>query len=231
MAVQNVTQFVYEANITHPFPLRFQDFKLPRLLAVGSYCAIAIGFVSFLLDVHILVTFHRHRRLITPFTIHIINLIVIEILFLTLAGPFFILRYVDHDLFHSLPVCNVYKFFGWSGGVVQMLQSCVICGDRWLALLAPHWYRKERTVMRGVIVTVVLFLYQQVWFLPVFVVDSSNPLHAMKGAFCDWYVSLPLYWIVVQIATYLLPFFFLCVSYPVLIILAARRAGPRSVSK
>jgi 7 transmembrane receptor (rhodopsin family) len=218
----NISQSGLE-NSTNKFSRNFREFELPGLLAIGTYCTVPAGFIAIVLDVCLLVTFFNHRNLINPFTIHIINIIIIEVSFLCLAGPFVILRYMRRDLFHCHIYCNIYKYLGWTIAAMQLLQHCIICGDRWLALLAPVWYRQDKTIKMGIAATFCMLLYQQVWFLPMFTADAQHPMQFMGGAYCDHYLALPRYWLFVQIVTYFIPYLFLYVSYPALIFLTSKR--------
>ena len=207
-------------NQTGLFDFMFRDFQLTHALSTGSYCTIVISLFAVVADFQILLTLHQNRNLITPFTVHIINLTIIEIAFICLFGPFYVLRYLHREKFHLLPYCGTYKFCGWVLGALQLLQHGIMCGDRFLALRLPMWYRNGRSIRVSVGLTVGALVYILVWYLPVFIVDANSPLQRTKGIFCDYYVALPFYWFFVQIVTYFLPFLFLCVSYPILMVFA-----------
>ena len=191
------------------------QFTFPTLIKVTTYIMICIVVTAVLLDLAILITFARHsHRLITPFTVHVVNMTVINLLVGALSEPLMYYRNLDREAFRgNVPLCSAFKYLQWSARSWSSLEHCIICGDRWLALLHPIWYR-SKTVSFGMKATLLAVLYQQTWYLPLFI---SDVLHVTDGDLCDFTAALMSYQHVTRATTFLLPQALLFLSYPFLV--------------
>lgn len=134
-----------------------------------------------IIDIFFITVFIRRPRLVTPFSIHILNLTILELLFILLLQPLDLLHNLDDSVYsRNLANCAYMKYVQWSSSLVH-LQYAVICLDRWLAILAPLWYR-TKTPLFGVQATLCAVVYQQAWYLPLFIADT---VHARPpGSYC-----------------------------------------------
>ena len=169
--------------------------------------------VAVSLDLFILTAYARVPRLITPFNIHIIILMIEELLGAVLAEPLLLRRNFYNGLHRmDTATCAFQKYLDWTFSYLITLQHAVICSDRCLALVKPAWYRGKK-IKSGIVVASVTLLYQQAWYLPLFIYDVVK--QSGKVGVC-WTFVLPSYQIVVRVATGFIPVLFLIVAYPLL---------------
>ncbi|OQV17387.1 hypothetical protein BV898_08492 [Hypsibius exemplaris] len=198
-------------NIPHYDPMRLRSFVTFNLY-VGALTVV----LSILFNFYIILAFVRRPRLITSFTIQILNFVIIEFVTLIIEGPLNIATFLNPRLFTLKPFCAIYKFGAWTFPSLALLQQMAIGLDRWLALLAPVWYR-QKTVAFGVKVTVGLCGSYFLLYLPLFIADVIHTSTVAVGARCDIHRVFVSYQIVVRMITYYLPLFFTYVSYPILL--------------
>lgn len=137
----------------------------------GTVGAIAKLLAAFL-NLSIVITFFKVRRLITPFTIHVVNLIIIDLSSVLTLGPMMIAREFDSIFLHYTPLCALYQYLTWLISALLVLQHTIICVDRWLAVYAPVLYRAKQ-VYHGVAATLFVVIYFHAWFLPMFIQDVT----------------------------------------------------------
>ena len=149
------------SNVDSPFD-NIATFQLPTLIRVTSCGMFVVIIAAILIDIEILLTFVRRPRLITPFSIYVVNVIVINLVTATVYDPIMLQRNLNREWFRGNPsICGTYKYLQWTTISLSALQHCIICGDRWLAVLRPAWYRRK-TVSFGVKAVLVALIYQQV---------------------------------------------------------------------
>ncbi|OWA54024.1 hypothetical protein BV898_18447 [Hypsibius exemplaris] len=209
-------------NVSDPY-LDIAPFELPNLIYASSSILILVIFSAILLDLEILVTFARRPRLINPFSIHMLNVTVINLLTAAIYDPILLLRNLGgREIFRgNMGLCGVYKYLQWTTIGMCAIQHCIICMDRWLAVLHSNWYR-TKPIRFGVNATLIGLAYQQLWYLPLFLTDivwvSAEANRAER--LCDitradkW---LQVYQHVARCMTVLLPQGILVVSYPFLL--------------
>ncbi|OQV25658.1 hypothetical protein BV898_00593 [Hypsibius exemplaris] len=197
-------------------------FKLPTFIRVTTYTGCVILFLATLFNILILVTFlRRPRRLIKPFTIHVVNNSCLEILTGALFCPMFLYRNFDREIYRQNGYCAAYKYLNWTMPAMLLLQHGIIITDRWLAILKPMWYREKKTVGFGVKSTIGVFVYLQVWFLPLFVADTISP--KIPGQYCDDTAAWPRYQLVVRLMSSVVPVVLMDFSYPFLVFMVWKR--------
>ena len=146
-------------------------YQLPKLITTGAYCSSGLVFAGIFLGIVILLTFIRRPRLITPFTIYVLNLTAINLITAATYDVMMLLRVLHRERFRgNVAFCGAYKYMQWTTLGACSMQHFIICVDRWLALLRPNWYR-TKTVRFGVRMTLAAFVYQQLWYLPMFALD------------------------------------------------------------
>ena len=146
-------------------------YQLPKLITTAVYCSSGLVFAGIFLGIVILLTFIRRPRLITPFTIYVLNLTAINLITAATYDVMMLLRVLHRERFRgNVAFCGAYKYMQWTTLGACSLQHFIICVDRWLALLRPNWYR-TKTVWFGVRATLAAFVYQQLWYLPMFALD------------------------------------------------------------
>ena len=200
------------------------DFQLPELMHAASYCGLTLAVLASLINFTILATFLCHpRRLITPFSIHVVNLTFINLLNAAVYQPLMMASNLDRRLVRGAPAyCSALKYLQWTTVGMTALQQCVICMDRWLALLAPLWYRSKSTAF-GVQATLLALLYQQAWYLPLFITDVVTQVPVEPWQICASTTALPAYQLVARVAGLYVPQVVLTASYPCLLYKVLRR--------
>ncbi|GAU94534.1 hypothetical protein RvY_06290 [Ramazzottius varieornatus] len=205
-----------ETNIS-----RFHEFQAPKLVAILNITAIVTVLLATCFNIFILTTFAKFPKLLTPFTIHTVNLIIIDILGSLIYAPIHGLRSINRDLFRVTPLCSAHNYLHWVFPALALSQHAIICLDRWLALVAPVYYRQRKTVTSGIVATLCAVVYINAWLLPVFIADYYH--EKPPGEYCDNMRTWPLYRTVVRITTAFIPQGIMYFSYPVLTWLISKR--------
>ena len=203
------------------------------LVQVPAYVGIALTALAIMVNFAVLLTFSLYpRHLITPFTIHVVNMAIINFINAAVYQPLHLAVTLNRDLFRgNQPFCSTLKYLQWTTIGMTAFQQCVICIDRWLALLRPLWYR-QKTIRFGLFATLVAFTYHQMWYLPLFIADVAIITVGPRD-FCYMTKAWPVYESVARIAGLLLPEVILTITYPFLLYLVykQRRVRPgRSLS-
>ncbi|OQV24207.1 hypothetical protein BV898_02154 [Hypsibius exemplaris] len=176
----------------------------PILFQIVSYLRIPVILIGVLANIEILITFIRRPCLITPFTIHILNLAVINLFTAALYEPFAIARYFYREIsVGNRGLCGLVKYCQWTTGIMARLQHCLICFDRWLAIIFPIWYRQKK-VSFGVKATLLALLYHHIWYLPLFITDLAQGI-VTPTTDCGFTLVLPQYQTVVRFTTTYIP--------------------------
>ncbi|OQV24125.1 hypothetical protein BV898_02077 [Hypsibius exemplaris] len=185
------------------------------LFHIVSYLRIPFVLIGVLANIEILITFIRRPRLITPFTIYILNLAIINLSSALVYEPFAIVRYFYREVsIGNKALCGFVKYCQWTTDGITRLQHGLICFDRWLAVLLPTWYRLK-PVSFGVKVTLLALLYHQIWYIPLLIVDQVQGV-VTPTTDCGFTLVLPQYQMVVRTMTMYIPFTVLFGSYPLL---------------
>ncbi|OWA52087.1 hypothetical protein BV898_16550 [Hypsibius exemplaris] len=105
----------------------------------------------------------RNSRLVTPFSIHIVNMLVINLTGTATYDVILHVRNLNRDIFRgSYALCGAYKYFQWTSRSLPALQHSINCWDRWLAFISPNSYR-TKTIRFGIISAVTIVVYQHLW--------------------------------------------------------------------
>ncbi|OQV12901.1 hypothetical protein BV898_12823 [Hypsibius exemplaris] len=204
---------MFEESGNATFPPEDQKPSMFRMSV--TYIALIVIILAVFLDLCIIMAYVRRPRLLTAFNVHILLLTVQELLCAVLANPIVIQQNLSRNVYMTNPAhCSYQKYIEWTFGSLMLLQHDVICLDRWLALLRPSWYR-TKTARFGVTATLCAFVYQQTWYLPLFVAEMMREI--VPDSICRTTVALPAYQLVVRIATHFLPELFVFLSYPMLL--------------
>ncbi|GAU94749.1 hypothetical protein RvY_06471 [Ramazzottius varieornatus] len=224
----NISQGV-TVNQTAHYDLESDD--VPCMPSLLKHLFTPIGAVAKLfaacLNLSIVFTFFKVRRLITPFTIHVVNLILIDLGSVLTLGPMLIYREYDSTFLHYTPFCALYQYFTWIVTALIVLQHTIICVDRWLALYAPIVYR-EKKIYHGVAATIFVIGYFHAWFLPMFVNDVSwDAAESFESGrwlrrLCDAPRPRPYLFVAITMIFWIPEFFVYC-SYPLILHLIRRR--------
>ena len=161
-------------------PYDSREFRLPLFIEMITFCGCAVVLVATLFNLAVVVTFARRPRLITTFTVNVLNNSVLGIFAAAVFSPMFLYRNLDREIYRHKGYCAVYKYLNWTLPSMLLMQHVIICKDRWMAILRPVWYRERQSVRMGFVSTGVAFLYVQVWYLPIFVTDTILPLTSGK---------------------------------------------------
>ena len=189
--------------------------------------------IAQLTNVGILATFLFHRHLITPFIIHIVNLIAINTILLFIYIPLVLPRPLMHKFLNENRLaCAFMQYAMYGVAFINVLQDLVICCDRWLAYLRPIWYRNKKTKNFGIIGTMIAIAYFHLWYLPLNILNYTMPadVRAVLGCNTTPYVT---YRQIMMLAICYLPAPLLYGSFPMLLMLVRRRRrrqASRSVS-
>jgi 7 transmembrane receptor (rhodopsin family) len=202
-----------------------REFKLPLFIKLTTFCGCAVVLSATVLNLIVLITFLRRPRLITSFTIHVVNNTILEIIAASVFSPMFLYRNLDREIYRQNVYCAMYKYLNWTLPSMLLLQHAIISLDRWLAILAPLWYRDKKTTNMAIAATIGAFLYVQLWFIPLFIADTLRP--KLTGTFCDNTASWPRYQLAVRLATAILPVVLMDLSYPFLIFMVWKHTRPQ----
>ncbi|OWA54798.1 hypothetical protein BV898_19192 [Hypsibius exemplaris] len=178
------------------------------LISVGMYLAV-------------LITFFKRPTLITHFTVNLISLSVINLVHSVVYWPQAISRPITLGVWLNSPLtCAVFQYFIWIMPIMTVMQDLVICGDRWVAFVAPVWYHRRRSVKCTLCGTLVVTLWLHGWYMPLNVLNYLTPMPLRQG--CDG-TAYPGYRAVVLTMVCYLPQALIYGSYPVLLTLLWRR--------
>ncbi|OQV24164.1 hypothetical protein BV898_02114 [Hypsibius exemplaris] len=199
---------------------------LPKVPISLSYCGFAINAVAGLLNLFIMVVFLRCPRLITAFTVHVVSMTATNLGVCVMQFMLLVINVNTVVMFEGRVFCGFFKYFIWTMTSINALQQCVLCADRWLAVLWPFWYR-NKSVSSGVKTSLAVFVVQQSIFLPLFVADMLK----MKAQDTPRNYCVTTAWssyqLVVRNVTFLAPEGFLIVNYPLLLGLIWKRRRNR----
>ncbi|OWA52089.1 hypothetical protein BV898_16552 [Hypsibius exemplaris] len=170
------------ANLSHnvsrellsPFAI-IRPWEFPLLIKVTTYGGFILTVAACLIYLEIVIAFVRNRNLITPFSIHIVSMVAINLITTAVYDPIMLTRNLSREMFRgNYSLCGLYKYLQWTTMSLSALQHGIICVDRWLAIVLPNWYR-TKTIRFGVFSTVTVVVYQQLWYLPLFLTDVLLP--------------------------------------------------------
>ncbi|OWA53548.1 hypothetical protein BV898_17971 [Hypsibius exemplaris] len=194
-------------------------------IITGFTVPLALSSVCMYLGV--LVTFARRPSLINHFTIHLVSLSVINILYDITCFPLSIARPIAVDsgwLNHPFS-CAVLQYFVLVLPIMIILQDMVICGDRWVRLLAPVWFRNHQNIKFGLAATLAAAIWLHGWYLPLNILNYLTPMNLRQG--CDG-TAYPGYRALVSITVLYIPQVLTFGSYPFLLFLLWRRKRRQS---
>ena len=88
----------------------------PEMIRISSLLMFAVIIATVILDFEILLTFFRGRRhLMTSFSVHVVNLTIINWTTAVLYDPMLLCRYLNREIFRgNRSLCGVLKFFQWN---------------------------------------------------------------------------------------------------------------------
>ena len=197
---------------------------LPPVFYITVTSILGLGFiVTQTLNIGILTTFYLRRSLVTPFTVHIVNLIIIN----TVLFFGFVPLVVPRPLFpawynNNRTVCSFMQYFTWAVAALNPLQDLIICLDRWLAYLYPIWYRSSRTKYFGITATSIAVIYFHLWYLPLNILNSLMSVEDRRRIGC--YSTLYLkYRFILYTAICILPQVIVYTSFPLLLVIVWKR--------
>ncbi|GAU96018.1 hypothetical protein RvY_07524 [Ramazzottius varieornatus] len=118
------------------------------VILVASWCVVPVFCAGALLNAAVLLTFLVHaNQLINSFSIHIVNLTVLDLAYCLLLSPLILYRNFDESWLHSPATCGFYKYASWTISNLIVWQHLVVSVDRWLAFIVPIWYREKKTAL------------------------------------------------------------------------------------
>ncbi|OQV24188.1 hypothetical protein BV898_02135 [Hypsibius exemplaris] len=195
--------------------------RLSRELYLASYAGVGITSLACILNIAILIVFWRGpRRLINSFSIHVINMTVINLLYAAINDPIALTNLLRREAYYGDKYfCGVYNFFQWTTQIMAGNQQLIICIDRWLALAVPTWYR-TKTVAFGLWATMVSLIYTLAWYLPLFVTDAiytTESVRVYPMRHCTYTKTLLAYQLVARFALMYIPRALVAALTPVLL--------------
>ena len=224
-SLENPDNFTVENS---PRPVYLVVGSTPLLIA--SALTIFVSLIAITLNATILLAFRQNRPLINAFTIHILDLTIINLAVGVTLTVFFIPVHNFHEgCLRVRAVCAVYRSLTFLMRYMVMHQHWVICLDRWLALLVPVWYSTEKRTRYAWMSTLFFLFTGLLWTFIVVGVEFSIALP--EGAYCGEPIRTSLLPVVVAL-TVLVPQGFIYVSNPFLLFLVwKRRNGGGSVRR
>ncbi|OQV17103.1 hypothetical protein BV898_08819 [Hypsibius exemplaris] len=180
--------------------------------------------VNICMNVAIITTFLKRRRLITPFTVNIMALSFIGIIHGLVFYPQVTVRPIFDNWLNQPFSCAVFQYTMWVIPALTLMQDVVICLDRWVALLAPMWYRSDNKLKYSLMATAIVIVWVHVWYLPLNILNFHTPMAARFG--CDSTIY-PVYRLVVGTMVTSIPQLLAYGSYVVLLGLLWRRRSHR----
>ena len=119
-------------------------FRFPVLIRTIAILMIGVLIIASFAHIEILCAFLRRPSILTPFTVHILDITIINLISVAFYDPLIIVRDLNRELFRgNIVLCGIYKYLHWTAVSISMQQHFVICLDRWLAVLTPNWYRTK----------------------------------------------------------------------------------------
>ena len=185
--------------------------------------------LSVAMNAAVLATFLIHRRrLITPFTVHVVGLTVAGLIHSVVFFPMVAARPLVRGWMQHDPLsCAVFQYIIWLVPMFTYMQEVTICVDRWVAFLAPIWYRRESCVAYGLLGSGAFAFWLHAWYMPLNVLNYYTPLTERNG--CDG-TLYPKYRTVVYALVCALPQAGVIGSYPFLFFMLASRRRRRNVA-
>ncbi|OQV12432.1 hypothetical protein BV898_13308 [Hypsibius exemplaris] len=216
------------SRIKAPLGSNATAIRLSHELYIASWAGVGITSLACVLNLAILVVFYRGpRRLINPFSIHVINMTIINLLYAAINDPFALANLLHREAYYGNKYfCGAYNFFQWTLQIsMPGHQQLIICFDRWLALLVPVWYR-TKTVKFGMTATLISLAYTLAWYLPIFITDityTETMVIAYPMRYCTYIKTLMGYQLVARFALTYVPRTLLVVLTPGLLYMVWKR--------
>ncbi|OQV23809.1 hypothetical protein BV898_02161 [Hypsibius exemplaris] len=177
-------------------------------------------FLGVCMYIGVLVAFFRRRSLITHFTVHILSLSVINIIHGLGYWPQAAARPFTDQWLKAPFVCAIFQYFIWITPIMTIMQDLVICGDRWVAFLAPVWYHSHRSIQSALCGTVIVIVWSHGWVIPLNILNYITPMALRQG--CDG-TAYPVYRTIVFAMIGYVPEVLVYGSYPILLALLWQR--------
>ena len=214
----------YNITVTGGLCLSFATYSVITGLLSLLMC------LSVSMNAAVLATFLIHRRrLITPFTVHVVGLIVAGLIHSVVFFPMVAARPLVRGWMQYDPLsCAVFQYIIWLVPMLSLMQDLTICVDRWVAFLAPIWYRRKRCVAYGLLGSAAFAFWLHAWYMPLNVLNYYTPLTERNG--CDG-TAYPKYRTVVYMMIAVLPQLGVLGSYPVLFYMLWRRKMERITAR
>ncbi|GAU92470.1 hypothetical protein RvY_04546 [Ramazzottius varieornatus] len=125
-------------------------------------------------------TFYKPHRPIGPFTGNIVALLVLD----TLRGLFAclsVVRTIVNEWLGTAQNCQTALFVMWTYSSLLTLLSANLRVDRWLTIVRPVWYRRDRTDRDNLMVLGCIYLYHNLVRSELLTIPEPQP----KGEYCD----------------------------------------------
>ncbi|XP_055356063.1 alpha-2C adrenergic receptor-like [Paramacrobiotus metropolitanus] len=134
-------------------------------ISLGVFLILKLMFNGCLLFV-----FLNNRRLRTPFTVYLINLLLSNI-FITLADPFFMLESWQVRWYFTSILCIIKMYLDHIGSAVTLHAHLLITLNRMWALTFPLHYRSHHSTKTAVLICATMWTYCHVLLSPLLLQD------------------------------------------------------------
>ncbi|OQV17560.1 hypothetical protein BV898_08331 [Hypsibius exemplaris] len=175
----------------------------------------------------LLVFLQGRRRLLTPFTVYIVNLLLGNVLLVAIEFPFMALNLYSGTFDEW--VAGDFGCTVWLYGYMVFLAGIFGCHaliaiSRVWAMVFPMHYRTRHTIRTAVLICLASWLYVHVFGLSGLIVDTVLYRHLMKPYFCTVnYAQQAAYFKASKLILFNLPELIMLLAFPVIGIGQVRR--------
>ncbi|XP_055343998.1 alpha-2B adrenergic receptor-like [Paramacrobiotus metropolitanus] len=182
----------------------------------GATLQVLFTIATFLTNGFVLAIFASRPRLITPFSIYLINLLIANVVD-TLANPLRIVELLRTDWFAWSRWCLVMLYSDWIPNAIVQQSHLLITVNRIWAIARPISYRNSHTKPVAMAICAGTWLYVHIIILPFYVRDLLYYGNFDSDRWCIVNVSAQKgYAMMLQLVIYLIPYILILLAYPFL---------------
>ncbi|XP_063348916.1 putative olfactory receptor 10D4 [Pelmatolapia mariae] len=216
-------------KVTHFIRNGFDTVKRPVAVGVVILIIYLVSIVTNLLNILFIIS---DKRLHKPMYILICNLAIVDIMYISSAGPTMVGLLVAGVNTISYLECLIQMFVFHLGGVMERFALAIMAFDRLVAIIYPFQYYSYLKNTRILLYTYILWVVACgfVVVLPATVAPLPHCYSSLRYSFCDYAAVVrttcvdPTYFFNIGAVIYsfllFLTFIFICLSYCVILIFA-----------
>ncbi|XP_055345039.1 N-arachidonyl glycine receptor-like [Paramacrobiotus metropolitanus] len=179
---------------------------------------------TFSLNVAVLTVFIMTKKLHTPFNVYLINLLVADIVYVSLSSFQGVIEWLKPNWWGGFALCCVYKYGINAPAACMIWSQVLVTVNRVWAVTWPHLYRTHHTARCAVLTCTAMWMVIHAICVPYLILDSWWDLlpGSLYGCFFNSEAHL-LYTQIIEISMADFPALFIIVTYPYLLWMTLNR--------